>query len=59
MLKSIRNYLTDLKKDITYFLDIDKSDLDDIEPMRREKEINIAPASYIAPGGPRIKYKRR
>ena len=59
MLKSIHNHLTELKKDITYFLDVDKPDIDNIPSMRRDKEINIAPVSYIAPGGPRIKYKRR
>lgn len=40
-------------------LDIEKKDIDDIEPMRREREIKIAPKVFLSPGGPRIKYKRR
>ena len=59
MFKSIRKSLTEIKKDIAYALDIEKKDLDDIPSMRRDKEIKIAPKAFIAPDGPRIKYKHR
>ena len=56
----IKKAMAELKKDILFFLDRQKLDLDDIEPMRQETAAKkIAPV--VIPGernSPRMRFRR-
>lgn len=61
-IQKIIYYIQDLKKDIEYFLDIEKVDIDDIEPMRYpdgvEPTVNPPFIQHGHKDGSRVKYRR-
>jgi len=60
MFKAIRKQLSELRKDIIFFIGADKPDLDNMPTMHRDPNAPIEPPVIcIAKGGPRIKYKHR
>ena len=60
---NLKHIISEFKKDIEYYLDIEKLDIDDIEPMRYPKGVEptvIKP--YIqcgSKGSSRMLFKRR
>ena len=63
ILKSIKHAISELRKDIEYYLDIEKLDIDDIEPMRYPKGVKpskIPPLiQHGSKGSSRMLFKRR
>lgn len=62
-IKSIKHAISELKKDIKYYLDIEKVDIDDIEPMRYPDGVKppvIPPlVQHGHKGSSRMLFKRR
>lgn len=62
IIQKLKNGISELKKDIEYYLDIEKVDIDDIEPMRYPEGVKppVIPP-FVQPGhkdGSRLKYRR-
>lgn len=57
---NIKGSLSELKKDMLFFLDRQKISIDDIEPMRQESTAKkIAPVAVLGVrNSPRMKYRR-
>ena len=62
IIQKLKNGISELKKDIEYFLDIEKVDIDDIEPMRYpdsvEPTVNPPFVQHGHKDGSRLKYRR-